>query len=68
MLKRSVHLKETLERNGWVFKRKGIYFLDCYNRQIKEDISGTISTRVNAGNDTYIMYVGEKNEHNGTDR
>lgn len=62
MNKRSVHLKETLERNREILKKKGIYFLDCYNRQIKTDISGTISTRVNAGNDTYIMFVGEKNE------
>ena len=47
------HLRETLEQNDKEIK-DGSY-IDAYNRTIRDDdLSSTISTRVSAGNDTYV--------------
>ena len=45
-------LRETLEQNNI---EKDISFIDSYNRNIrKDDLSGTITTRVNDSNNTFI--------------
>lgn len=46
-------LKETLEQNEVEDKS----FIDTYNRQVKKDIAGTITTRVAASNNTFIAEV-----------
>ena len=48
------HLKETLEKND-LSKVEDVSFIDGYNRNIRNDgVTGTISTRIDASNDTYI--------------
>ena len=48
----SKHLTETLEKNDLTEETS---FIDAYNRSIKTDgVSGTISTRTDASNDTYV--------------
>lgn len=50
----SKSLKETLEKNN-INEIKDVAFVDSYNRNIKTDgNSGTITTRVDASNNTYI--------------
>lgn len=49
-----------------IFRGGGI--LDCYNLTIKQDISCTITTRVDASNDYFVLEVYEKtnpDKHNG---
>ncbi len=62
-------LDETLERNE--VKEKD--FIDAYNKQVKSDISGTITTRVSASNCSFVADkitllggVGEKKSNNNT--
>jgi DNA (cytosine-5)-methyltransferase 1 len=48
------HLKETLEKND-LSQVEDVSFIDGYNRNIKNNgITGTISTRIDASNDSYI--------------
>lgn len=52
ILIRNKSLRETLEQNNI---EKDISFIDSYNRNIrKDDLSGTITTRVNDSNNTFI--------------
>lgn len=52
ILIRNKSLRETLEQNNI---EKDISFIDGYNRNIrKDDLSGTITTRVNDSNNTFI--------------
>ena len=50
----SKHLKETLEQREKPIEDNS--FIDSYNRKIRDDgLASTISTRTDAGNDTYIV-------------
>lgn len=52
VLIRNKSLRETLEQNDI---EKDISYIDAYNRNIrKDDLSGTITTRVNDSNNTFI--------------
>lgn len=52
ILIRNKSLRETLEQNDI---EKDISYIDAYNRNIrKDDLSGTITTRVNDSNNTFI--------------
>lgn len=52
VLIRNKSLRETLEQNN---TEKDISFIDSYNRNIrKDDLSGTITTRVSDSNNTFI--------------
>ena len=51
-------LRETLEQNDI---EKDISYIDAYNRNIiKDDLSGTITTRVRDSNNTYIAIKKDK--------
>ncbi len=43
-------LKETLEKN----EIEDGTFIDAYNRSVKKDIAGTITTRIDASNNTFV--------------
>lgn len=69
-------LKETIEKNKEELEHAD--FLDCYNRSVKKDIAGTITTGVSFRNETFVAVneedleqklvggIGEKKSNNGT--
>ena len=58
VLIRNKSLRETLEQNNI---EKDISFIDSYNRNIrKDDLSGTITTRVSDSNNTFIAIKKDK--------
>lgn len=58
ILIRNKSLRETLEQNNI---EKDISFIDSYNRNIrKDDLSGTITTRVSDSNNTFIAIKKDK--------
>jgi DNA (cytosine-5)-methyltransferase 1 len=55
-------LRETLEQNNI---EKDISYIDAYNRNIrKDDLSSTITTRVNDSNNTFIATLEENSDFN----
>lgn len=46
---------------------KGGVFIDTYNQSINEDIAGTITTRINAGNMVYVTDLYENNPNPPSD-
>lgn len=52
-------LKETIEKNREEVEHAD--FLDCYNRSVKKDVAGTITTGVSFRNETFVAVNEEDN-------
>ncbi len=57
-------LNETLDKNTVEDKD----FIDCYNKKVKKDVAGTITTRVSESNNTFVAVIGNysPSKHNAS--